>query len=205
MIKKELNLLITKYFCVFFTATIISCYWVTVVIKSILITPKIGKTPNVIPYDWKGLLSRLFTLPLIMLWIIIPWYTLTHPAPITYPKIAYLGTLISLSALILTFYCWHYMGINWRIGIDYQEKTTLLNSGPFKKIRHPIYTLSMLLMLGTCLVMQTNLAIILLCAHLFLFSLEAIREEQHMIQKHPLDYVNYIKQTGRFFPKLFTK
>ena len=103
------------------------------------------------------------------------------------------------------FYCWYYMGLNWRIGIDYQEKTTLLNNGPFKKIRHPIYTLSMLLMLGTCLVLQTNLAIILLCAHLFLFSLEAIREEQHMIQKHPLEYVNYIKQTGRFFPKLFTK
>jgi len=94
------------------------------------------------------------------------------------------------------------MGNSWRIGIDPKEKNQLITDGPFKHIRHPIYALSMLLMLGSLLCVQTNVMLVLFCIHWSIFSLEAIREERYLSKIYGETYQNYMNQTNRFLPKV---
>lgn len=186
----------------FICALMVNSYWLIVFIKTILIRPKIGKTPNIIPKEIEGFISRLFMLPLLVSWNYLPWKAAFYVLP-SHLLLAYIGALVTIIALVLSLYCWHYMGTSWRIGIDPGEKTKLLTSGPFHYIRHPIYTLSMLLMLGSFLSIQTNTMFMLLCLHLIIFGFEALREERYLQKIHGASYQKYKQYTGRFLPLLF--
>ena len=140
-------------------------------------------------------------LPLILMWIVFPWLAIDSTAFFS-EVIAIVGALCCLVALGLSFYCWYYMGTAWRIGIDPKEKNQLITDGPFKQIRHPIYALSMLLMLGSLLAIQTQGMLVLFIVHWLLFSFEACREERYLLKVHGDAYHHYIKQTNRFLPKL---
>lgn len=185
-------------------AVCVSIYWLTVVVKAVVITPKIGKAPNIIPKDIVGLLSRLIMLPLVIFWIVLPWYAAFYNTPTNY-QLAWLGALCSIVALTLTVFCWYHMGTSWRIGIDPKEKNKLVTDGPFKHIRHPIYALSMLLMLGCFLSVQTKLMFIIFCTHWIMFTLETYREENYLSKIYGATYEAYVKKTNRFLPPLCRK
>lgn len=184
-------------------AVCISIYWLTVIVKSVLISPKIGKLPNILPKEWQGMVSRLVMFPMLIVWIGYPYQLLFSHLHPTYFSLATLGAGLAFIALMLSFYSWHAMGTSWRIGIDTKDQTALVTNGPFQWIRHPIYTLSILLMLGTFLALQTQTAFYLMCVHFVLFYFEARREEAFLIKQHQSEYVHYMASTGRFFPKLF--
>ena len=177
----------------------ITGYWGTVVVKVIRITSKIGKTPNVIPKESLGFLSRAIMLPLIFFWIVLPWKA-AFSEPVMSSSLASLGAIFCLIGFVATLYCWHYMGNSWRIGINPKEKNQLITDGPFKHIRHPIYALSMLVMLGSLLCLQSVLGMVLFCIHWFIFSLEAIREEHYLSRIYGDTYKAYMSQTNRFLP-----
>ena len=185
-------------FSLFITASCITAYWLTVVVKSILIRSKIGKTPNIIPKEWQGAVSRLIMLPMICYWIILPWLCIYHQEAPIIPIIARIGSFSAILALGFSYYCWYYMGNSWRIGIDPKEKTEVITTGPFKYSRHPIYALSILLMLATLLTLQNLYAVLLSCTHFILFYFEALREEKYMLKTHQASYAEYISKTRRF-------
>lgn len=189
----------------YFTASLINVYWLTVVVKSVIFTKNNGSSPNVIPKETNGMFSRLVMVPLIILWNTLPWYTANSGLAPSYFSLSIIGLLLCFSALMASFYCWAYMGSEWRIGINEKEKTNVLTSGPFKYIRHPIYTLSILLMTGTFLCLQTPLAAMLWLVHICIFTFEAWREEQYILSQGGNHYGEYMLTTGRFFPKLFSK
>ena len=62
---------------------------------------------------------------------------------------ATIGVVITAAALAATLVCWKRMGRDWRMGIDPAERTRLIVTGPYAYVRHPIYALSQLMMLGT--------------------------------------------------------
>lgn len=180
-------------------AITVTLYWFIVFMKSLLISKKIGKAPNVIPKETAGMLSRLVMLPLILLWMVLPWQAYLGGAPVFLP-LAWIGATVCFFSLFSTIYCWHYMGTAWRIGIDPKEKNLLIIDGPFKYSRHPIYALSMLLMFGSFLTVQTVFFLILLIIHWLLFFFEAYREERYLSLVHGEPYRQYLQQTHRFLP-----
>ena len=138
-------------------------------------------------------------LPVLFGWIFLPWQAAFF-ASAAMPGLAWLGAACSVIALAVTFYCWYHMGNAWRIGIDPKEKNKLITDGPFKPIRHPIYALSMLLMLGSFLSVQSTLMFIVCCLHWVLFTLETYREENYLGKVYGATYKAYVKRTNRFLP-----
>lgn len=93
-------------------------------------------------------------------------------------------------------------GLFLRMGIDPSEKTALIVTGPFARVRHPIYALSSVLMLATVAAQPCLLMIAVAVIHLGLLQLEVRRQEKYLLNLHGHSYSEYCTRVGRFFPKL---
>ena len=83
-----------------------------------------------------------------------------------------------------------------------RKQHTLIMSGPYRWVRHPLYTVgaSMFIAFG---MMADNWFIALLGVLTFiLMAIRTPKEEANLIEKFGDEYRAYMKRTGRFFPKL---
>ena len=195
----------------------LAIYWGTVAIKSWRIRRKIGKDPNVIPREPVGRLMRLLWAPAVAAWCVQPWLFVLATGPRawmlspvsaggrTAAILAVVGGLTGGICLVLTFICWRQMGRSWRIGIDPKEKTELVVKGACCYVRHPIYALSMFLMIGTVIALPTPLMVLTAIIHISMLQIEARREEAHLIQLHGQQYQQYRTRVGRFIPRVWQR
>jgi protein-S-isoprenylcysteine O-methyltransferase Ste14 len=183
---------------------ILAAYWMRV----LHLARKVGRGGNIIPPGIVGCFTRAIWFPVVFLWIAIPLSVpfITNPPwvlrPLVFsPPLAWAGLAAALTAFILTLICWKKMGKSWRMGIDPSETTSLIITGPFARVRHPIYALSSALMLATVAAEPSPLMIAVAAAHLILLQLEARREETYLARLHGPAYLDYCGRTGRFVPK----
>jgi len=83
-----------------------------------------------------------------------------------------------------------------------RKKHTLVTSGPYRWVRHPLYTVgsSMFISFG---MMADNWFIAALGVLAFIgMAVRSPKEETNLIEKFGDEYLEYMKRTGRFFPKL---
>jgi protein-S-isoprenylcysteine O-methyltransferase Ste14 len=83
-----------------------------------------------------------------------------------------------------------------------RNQHTLVTSGPYRWVRHPLYTVgsSMFISFG---MMADNWFIAVLGILVFiLMAIRTPKEEANLIEKFGDEYREYMKRTGRFFPKL---
>jgi protein-S-isoprenylcysteine O-methyltransferase Ste14 len=204
---------------------IVAIYWARVIHLARKIRRRTGHTANVIPPGKWGRITRAIWSPVVILWILIPILS-SFPRPrysggglgrgpisqtaldlvltplFDSPALQFVSLLIALTAFILTWICWQRMGKSWRMGIDPTEKTSLITTGPYARIRHPIYALSSVLMLVTALAIPSPLMLLVAATHLSLLQLEARREEKYLVTAHGEVYIAYLSRTGRFLPKI---
>jgi protein-S-isoprenylcysteine O-methyltransferase Ste14 len=178
-------------------------YWGAVVVKARR-ARRWKHGANVIPPERTGRWLRLIWVPLVIVWCAQPWLALSrnsrHTVP--WPGLAFVGAALCVLATAATFICWRAMGKSWRIGIDPAEKTTLVFAGPFQLVRHPIYSLSIVLMIGTLATTQTLFMLVIAILHSLLMQWEAAREEAYLLRKHGEEYAQYRRKTGRFLPRI---
>jgi protein-S-isoprenylcysteine O-methyltransferase Ste14 len=78
----------------------------------------------------------------------------------------------------------------------------LVTRGPFRFVRHPLYTGALLFLAGTSLVLSLW-ALIPTAALLMLWTLKARLEERHLVRAFP-EYPEYARRVrGRFVPFVF--
>lgn len=176
-------------------------YWSAVVVKAQR-ARRWKHGANIIPPERIGRWLRIVWVPLVITWLVQPWLRFAYDGLLRSRAVAFTGALLCLAATGATFLCWRAMGKSWRLGIDPAEKTPLVVRGPFRIVRHPIYALSILLMLGTLMATQTRVMLVIAVLHFLLLQWEAAREEAHLWQKHGEDYARYRRSTGRFLPRL---
>ena len=84
--------------------------------------------------------------------------------------------------------------------VQFQEGQYLVDTGPYSRVRHPVFTSFFLIAVGMLLV---NPAITTLAMVLYVsvdFSSAARKEEALLSEKLP-EYAKYMEHTGRFLPK----
>ena len=157
-------------------------------------------------------LMWLVWVPLVAAWIVFPYLALvrTH-APFALPAFAqenpvyawlrWIAAICALICLLLTSLVWSRMGTRWRMAVSLEGEQELITDGPFRFVRHPIYALSMLLMLCSAIVVPNTPMIVVALLHFVLLQLKARNEEAHLFAKHGETYRAYLARTGRFFPK----
>ena len=78
----------------------------------------------------------------------------------------WLAAIVAVLCLVATARCWARMGKDWRMAVAVGEKTNLITDGPFRRIRHPIYAFSILLMICTAIVVPTLPMLAVAVAHI---------------------------------------
>ena len=112
------------------------------------------------------------------------------------------ATGLALACLAFSIVCWRRMGKSWRMSVTPGETTELITTGPYAYVRHPIYALSMLLMLCTLLVVPTVPVLAMAAVHITLMLMKARNEERFLSGVHGAAYEGYCRRTGRFVPPL---
>ena len=97
--------------------------------------------------------------------LVFGWVT----APQHLPRVI-IGALLTLGGMVGTFYCRSYLGRLWAADATLQESHSVVDSGPYGIVRHPIYTAVLIMYLGTTIAFftwWTALAyVVILVAHI---------------------------------------
>ena len=117
-----------------------------------------------------------------------------------------LGLAAALAGLWLTVQAQLQMGSSWRIGLDRNERTELVRSGLYARVRNPIYSAMLLAALGLALLAPSPAALGG-CALLWIALELQVRavEEPHLMRMHGEPYRSYLREVGRFIPGIGRK
>lgn len=186
---------------------VVAGYWYRVMRMARKARQRTGRAANLLPPEPVGRVLRVVWVPVVVTWMAHPFVSafvdrLPPPLrPVAWsPVAAWAGVAVAAACFAATRVCWRRMGTAWRMGIDPNEQTPLVATGPFAYVRHPIYALSALMMLATVVAVPSPLMIAVGAAHIALLVWESQREERHMLRLHGQAYARYRQRVGRFIP-----
>lgn len=117
-------------------------------------------------------------------------------------EVRWLGAGLSAIALPLIVWMFRSLGRNVTDTVAIRREHALVRHGPYRWIRHPLYTFGGLFFVGLNL-MAANWFIALMSATaLIILMLRTPIEEGALIERFGDEYRSYMKQTGRFLPRL---
>ncbi len=200
---------------------IVTAYWAYVLRMVVRVRTDAGRVQKVlIPAQRREKLMWLIWVPVIVGWFSTPLRIfLGYENPLgtkfdrwllppnfaaggTFQVIRFVAIAVAIACLALSIRSWRHMGRQWRMGIDPTQKITLLIDGPFARVRHPIYSLSILLMLCSVVVLPCATMLFFAVIHISLMHLKARNEERHLLEARGKSYADYCRRTGRFIPNV---
>jgi protein-S-isoprenylcysteine O-methyltransferase Ste14 len=138
-------------------------------------------------------------------WLILyssnpPWMKiLSVPVP---TWLRWTGFVLGIASLL--FWTWTHIAIGkeWSPQLQLREEHHIVTTGPYSRIRHPLYSAMMGYAISLVLV-TANWFFIFFSAAAIVGTISRIpREEKMMIEGFGEEYQAYMQRTGRFFPKL---
>lgn len=113
----------------------------------------------------------------------------------------WIGVIVSSISLIFWSYAQEVLDKNWSVNLKIQEEHTLVTSGPYSVMRHPIYTA--MIFWSTGLALYTANAFYSAFAALVILwtPLRISKEEKMLIGYFGDEYKKYMEHTGRYLPK----
>jgi len=113
------------------------------------------------------------------------------------------GVGIALFGFSLLQWAQNTLGTNWSDTPRMMKEQTLVTSGPYQSIRHPIYTAFLLIMSSTLLISANWLIGLSWIGMTILETASRIGfEESLMLEFFGDQYRDYMRRTGRLLPKL---
>ena len=112
------------------------------------------------------------------------------------------GVGLALIAGSLLVWMFRTLGRNLTDTVVTRKQHTLVTTGPYRWVRHPMYASAALAIVGNSLVAANWYLFVVGCLALLLLVIRTRKEEQNLIAKFGDDYRNYMQQTGRFVPRL---
>lgn len=160
----------------------------------------------------KGKLAALISSFLFaQLWVIGSFIYIAKPASMEWARfpvpswIRWLGMMITASGMALEFSTQIFLGRNYSTTLHIGEEQSLVTTGPYRYIRHPMYTALVAVGIGMGLMSSSWYFLIPFIATGIVIIFRTRREEDAMIEKFGDEYVQYAQRTGRFLPMVGRK
>jgi protein-S-isoprenylcysteine O-methyltransferase Ste14 len=113
------------------------------------------------------------------------------------------GTVLVVLGLILAVVSRYTLATNWSKDAALAENQELIKNGPYKHIRHPIYTGFLMMFLGTCFFAARYFELVLLFIFT-VFLIVKLRDEEALLEKQfPREYREYKRGTKALIPFIY--
>jgi len=121
------------------------------------------------------------------------------------PLIGWSGIVLSFAGAALAIWARYTLGEYWSARVTLKEGHELIQSGPYRFVRHPIYTGMLMACVGTALVAGERRGILACVLLLAAHSRKAMREENLLTTEFGDQYRSYRRGTGFFFPRFWPR
>ena len=150
-------------------------------------------------------LRMLFGIPFILTLFaymfrpqILEWADLNLPE-----WMQWMGVILGVASIPLIWWVQEALGSNFSTVLHVREEHTLIMDGPYRWVRHPMYTALYMNLLAVFLLTENwFIGGFFLGALTLIVAARLKREEQVMLEKFGDEYRAYMQQTGRFLPRL---
>ncbi len=109
-----------------------------------------------------------------------------------------------LGAASLPFLVWvhHTLGKHWSVSLELREGHRLVTGGPYRWVRHPMYTVHIVYFLAWVLVSDNLLLLVNYLLTITLIVMRIPREERMLLEEFGDEYRAYMRRTSRLLPCL---
>jgi protein-S-isoprenylcysteine O-methyltransferase Ste14 len=135
----------------------------------------------------------------IVLAINPPWLDLFAAAIPIWSR--WIGVGLGVLSLPLLIWVHHTLGRHWSTNLQLKQNHTLITEGPYRWVRHPMYTVLFAAFVGLALLSASWLFVILVVAAILVLYARIGKEETMMIEQFGDEYRAYMRRTGRFLPR----
>jgi protein-S-isoprenylcysteine O-methyltransferase Ste14 len=118
-----------------------------------------------------------------------------------WPAVEWIGVTLVAAGIAIAFWARWHLGANWSGTVTLKEGHELIRSGPYRSIRHPIYTGILLALLGTAVQIGQVRSFFAFVVAWLCFYFKARREESFLAAEFADRFAAHRQQTGMFFPR----
>lgn len=143
----------------------------------------------------------------LILWL-SPLVYLINPAWMAWSKLGlpegvrWLGVVLGVLCIAGIYWLFSSIGSSITPTSATRKEHKLVTSGPYRWVRHPLYTVGTSLFIALGLIADNWFIILLGVLAFIAMASRAPKEEANLIEKFGDEYREYMKRTGRYFPKL---
>jgi protein-S-isoprenylcysteine O-methyltransferase Ste14 len=163
---------------------------------------------------WAGLVNRegRFSITLrailflvmaaaVILYVVYPsgMARFTLPLP---DWLRWLGVGLGIICIPLLIWVHVTLGQYWSPGLELKERHQLVTSGPYRRVRHPMYAIFLTFMVADSLISANGLVAVPSIVMMFFVNERIGKEERMMIAHFGDEYRAYMRATGRLLPRL---
>lgn len=113
----------------------------------------------------------------------------------------WLGVFLTAAGIGIAFWARWHLGTNWSGVVTLKEGHELIRTGPYRSIRHPIYTGILLALLGTAITFGEVRGLFAMAIVWLSFYIKARREESFLSQEFGPGFAEHKQHTGMFLPR----
>jgi len=117
-------------------------------------------------------------------------------------ELAIAAIALTLAGMAFAVWARVHLGRNWSSAPTIKEQHQLIRSGPYRLVRHPIYTGLLIALAGTFLANGRVRGALSLVVVWLAFDIKRRIEEDFMVQTFGPQYEDYRRSTGALFPRL---
>lgn len=117
------------------------------------------------------------------------------------PAGEWLGVVLAAGGIAVAFWARWHLGTNWSGVVTLKQGHELIRTGPYRTIRHPIYTGILLALLGTAISFGEIRALLGVAIAWASFYIKARREELFLSQEFGPSFAEHQQSTGMFLPR----
>jgi protein-S-isoprenylcysteine O-methyltransferase Ste14 len=178
---------------------------VMAVLVSVAINFRMAKKTEAMKREEKSWVETGTMLLFFLLFYILLRFRLSQymvPIPVWVP-LSLLGLTLVITGCIVNIRGRLSLGGNWANQIRIYKDQTMVRNGVFRWVRHPLYASLIWMFYGSSLI-YINPAAFLANTLIFIpMMLYRARQEEKLLLIEFVEYIDYRKTTGMFFPKLF--
>jgi protein-S-isoprenylcysteine O-methyltransferase Ste14 len=174
---------------------LINAFWLVLI--AYLIVSARGAKPDTQRHLLQSF-SVLFAIIAAFLLPYLPIFHFVNFAPVN-PVVSSIGLILNVAGITCLVWARQRLGRNWSQTVSVKEGHELVTSGPYRWIRHPMYTGGFIACLGSAIVAGGAFVFLLLfLGAIFLWRVGA--EDKLMEQQFPNEYPDYKKRTKAVIP-----